>query len=229
MTPHICILGDLDVDEPARRAIEGARYHAASRLAAAPTFEWVGTDELNVADLGTKFQGLWVAPGSPYRDEARVEAALTRARTTDLPTFGNCGGFQHMLLEFARNVAGVTGARHAENQRGPGPAVIAALACSLKGLTEELTVVPGTKLAALVGEGALVGRYFCNYAVDLAFVPVLEAAGLVWTSFAPDDQPRSFELPGHRFSLGCLFQPALDSRSDRPNPVIAGFLNEVMR
>ena len=229
MTPHICILGDLGLDEPARRAIDAARHHAAPRLAAAPTFEWVATDKLNVADLGTKFQGLWVAPGSPYLDEARVEAALTQARTTDLPTFGNCGGFQHLLLEFAQNVAGVAGARHAENQRGPGPEVISLLSCSLKGLTEELTVVPGTKLAALVGEGAVMGRYFCNYAVDPAFVPVLEAAGVVWTSFTPDGQPRSFELPGHRFFLGCLFQPALDSQADRPNTVIHGFLTEVMR
>jgi len=228
MNRHICILGDQDPTQQARRAIDIARDHAAGRLAVAPTFEWVATDELNLADLGTRFQGLWVTPGSPYKDEARVAEALTLARTTGLPTFGNCGGFQHMLLEFARNVAGIAGARHAENQPGPGPVVIAALACSLKGLTEELTIVPGTKLEGFVGVGPLVGRYFCSYAVDEAFVPILEASGVRWTSFA-DGQPRSFELPDHRFFLGCLFQPALDSQQDRPNPVIQGFLSEVMR
>ena len=228
MKNHVCILGDLNPGEQARSAIDAARSHTVAGLRSAPTFEWVATDRLDLDDLGTRFQGLWVTPGSPYRDEDRVAAALTLARTSNLPTFGNCGGFQHMLLEITRNVAGVAGARHAENQTGPGPVVIAALACSLKGLTEELTIVPGTKLAAFVGEGSLVGRYFCSYAVNEAFVPALAQAGVQWTSFA-GDQPRSFELPGHRFYVGCLFQPALDSDRDRPNPVIAGFLREVMR
>lgn len=228
---RICILGDYDPAMPTHRALDAARDHAASTLAMPITFEWVATDALNLGDLGTRFQGLWVAPGSPYRDEARVLAGLQRARTIDLPTFGNCGGFQFMVLEFARNVAGIEGARHAESSGDTrsGPAVIAPLACSLKGLSETLTVVSGTKLARLVGSGTMLGRYFCSYGVDPAYSPRLEASGLVWTSTDAQGHPRSFELPGRRFYLGCLFQPALDSEAGRPHPVIVGFLKHVLR
>jgi CTP synthase (UTP-ammonia lyase) len=230
MMPTICILGDHDPAMPTHRALEAARNHAAAALSRPVSFEWVATDALNLDDLGTRFQGLWVAPGSPYRDEARVLRALTRARESDLPSFGNCGGFQFMVLEFARNVAGVTGARHAESEKvegDNGPTVVSPLACSLKGLTETLMVIPATKLAGLVGSGSIVGRYFCSYGVNSAFGPPLERAGLVWTSFNAEGEPRSFELPSQRFYLGCLFQPALDSEAGRPNPVIVGFLNEV--
>lgn len=228
---NVCILGDYDPAMPTHRALDLARDHAALALSAHITFEWVATGALNLSDLGTRFQGLWVAPGSPYRDESRVLSALQRARTTDLPTFGNCGGFQFMVLEFARNVVGIEGARHAESPQdsGSGPVVIVPLACSLKGLTETLTVVPGTKMGRLMGSGTMLGRYFCSYGVDPAFGPALLAAGLVWTSTDAQGHPRSFELPGHRFYLGCLFQPALDSEAGRPHPAIVGFLREVLR
>ena len=133
-----------------------------------------------------------------------------------------------MVLEFARNVAGLVDARHEESEGEGGPTVIRALACSLKGQSEVLTVVSGSLLSRLVGAGPLVGRYFCSYGVDPAYAPGFEVAGLRWTSRNPDGEPRSFEVNGHRFYLGCLFQPALDSEAERPNPLIVGFLNEVL-
>ena len=133
-----------------------------------------------------------------------------------------------MVLEFAQHVGGLPDARHEESDGAGGPRVIHALACSLKGQSEALTVLPGSLLSQLVGAGPLVGRYFCSYGVDPAYAPGLEVAGLRWTSRNLDGEPRSFEIVGHRFYLGCLFQPALDSAAESPNPLIVGFLNEVM-
>lgn len=228
MSAHLCILGDYDPKMPTHHALDAARNHAALVLSERVDSEWVATDELNLGDLGSRFQGLWVAPGSPYRDEPRVLAALARARTTNLPTFGNCGGFQFMVLEFAQHVVGLADARHEESGGEVGPTIIRALACSLKGQSEVLTVFPGSLLSRLVGAGPLVGRYFCSYGVDPAYAPALQVAGLRWTSSNPDGEPRSFELAGHRFYLGCLFQPALDSAAEDPNPLIVGFLSEVL-
>jgi CTP synthase (UTP-ammonia lyase) len=225
----ICILGDYDAKMPTHRALDNSREEALTGLTGEMLFEWVATDELSLADLGSRYQGLWVAPGSPYRDEARVGAALMYARRNQLPTFGNCGGFQFMVLEFARNVAGLDDAYHAESESGPGDEVIAPLACSLKGQTEPLIVAAGSRLAEVVGAGTMTGHFFCSYGIGPSYVPVLEKAGLVWTSRNTEGQPRSFELPGHRFYLGSLFQPALDSEAGRPNPLIRAFLEEVAR
>src|SRR5262245_52625841 len=74
---------------------------------------WIGTDSPEVARIG-EADALWVVPGTPYRNDAAVYAAITAARTSGQPFLGTCGGFQYTVVEFARNVAGIAGADHAE-------------------------------------------------------------------------------------------------------------------
>ena len=57
---------------------------------------------------------MWIAPASPYRSMRGALEAITFARSHDLPLLGTCGGFQHVVIEFARNVAGIPDAAHAE-------------------------------------------------------------------------------------------------------------------
>jgi CTP synthase (UTP-ammonia lyase) len=58
---------------------------------------------------------VWAVPGSPYVNDEAAYAATTHARTTGQPFLGTCGGFQYAMVEYARNVAGCTGAGHAED------------------------------------------------------------------------------------------------------------------
>lgn len=60
------------------------------------------------------FDALWIAPGSPYQSMRGALEAITFARIHDLPLLGTCGGFQHVIIGFARNVAGIPDAAHAE-------------------------------------------------------------------------------------------------------------------
>src|ERR1044072_5822437 len=55
------------------------------------------------------FDGIWVVPGSPYKDAENVIAGVTTARERENPFLGTCGGFQHAILELARNLAGIEG------------------------------------------------------------------------------------------------------------------------
>ena len=59
---------------------------------------------------------LLIAPGSPYRNMDGALSAITYARTRDVPLLGTCGGFQHIVVEYARNVLGVArrGARRVQ-------------------------------------------------------------------------------------------------------------------
>ncbi|MEU6742111.1 glutamine amidotransferase-related protein [Streptosporangium sandarakinum] len=77
---------------------------------------WIPTDE---ADGLEGFDGIWMLPGSPYRSEAGAVNAARTAREHGIPFLGTCGGFQHTLLEYARDVLGLRVA-HAENDPDAG-------------------------------------------------------------------------------------------------------------
>src|SRR5262245_60477073 len=83
----------------------------ALRVHVAPT--WISTADLTVDRL-RDFSALWIAPGSPYKSLSNTLAAIRHARECGIPCLGTCGGFQHMILEFARNALGFVDAQHAE-------------------------------------------------------------------------------------------------------------------
>ena len=101
------------------------------------------------------FAGIWMVPGSPYRDREGALAAVRTARERGIPFLGTCGGFQHAILELARDVCGIEDAWHAEyGEVGDGVApVIVELECSLVGHEGAIEYTPGTRMAEIAGAG----------------------------------------------------------------------------
>lgn len=176
------------------------------------------------------FDGLWVLPGTPYRDAQAVYEAIRFAREEGMPILGTCGGFQHMAVEFARNVAGIPGAGHAESDADSEAVVVGPLACGLVGEERTVTAVPGTYLAALCGTEPFTGFHWCSYGLAGGYTDRLGAAGLVIGAFAPDAGVEAFELPDHPFYLATLFQPQVGS-SERTelHPLLAGLVEASRR
>ncbi|WP_164714151.1 glutamine amidotransferase-related protein [Chitinophaga rhizosphaerae] len=58
-------------------------------------------------DIFQRHQGFRIAPGSPYNSMAGAWRIIKHARKNNIPTPGTCGGSQHMVIEFARNLAGI--------------------------------------------------------------------------------------------------------------------------
>jgi CTP synthase (UTP-ammonia lyase) len=213
----IAALGDRDPAYVTHREID-----AAMRLAPAGVeIRWVPTPGAQV----DAFDGLWVLPGTPYRDDEAVLAAIRFAREEGMPILGTCGGFQYMAVEFARNAAGIAGAAHGETDPNGDAMVVSALACSLVGEERTVTAVPGTRLAALCGTEPFTGFHWCNYGLAGGYADRLAAAGLVIAAHAEDAGVEAFELPGNRFYVATLFQPQVgsSSRSDL-HPVLAGLV-----
>jgi CTP synthase (UTP-ammonia lyase) len=184
---------------------------------------WLPTTDL-VPEDASAFDGVWVVPGSPYSDEARVVSAIRVARTSGTPLLGTCGGYQHMVLELARNVVGLA-VRHAESPVvGGGPtstALITELSCSLKGRSGQVDVLTGTRAAAVLGEQSF-ERFHCSFGLTAADAAPLVAAGLVVSGTSPDGEPRVVELAGDAFWMGTAFQPELADA--QPHPVIDAFV-----
>jgi CTP synthase (UTP-ammonia lyase) len=217
MSTAIAALGDRDVSFLTHREIDAA-------IALEPRIRWVATDGGDV-DRIDAFDGLWVLPGTPYRDDAAVMAAIRFAREQGMPVLGTCGGCQYMAVEFARNAAGIAGAAHAETDPDGETLVAAALACSLVGQERTVVPVPGTRLAALCGSEPFTGFHYCNYGLAPGIEERLEAAGLVIAAHAQDAGVEAFELPDHPFYMATLFQPQVgSSRAEAVHPLLAALV-----
>jgi CTP synthase (UTP-ammonia lyase) len=184
---------------------------------------WVPSEDAADPDALAGFDGIWLLPGSPYRSQAGGIAAARAARQRGIPFLGTCGGFQHALLEVARNVGGLAGVEHAEYDPDAEQLLIVELACSLVGHEQPVHLVPGSLVAAIMGTDRTVERYLCAYGLDQRYLDRLRAAGLRFTGADDDGAVRVAELPGHPFYLATLFQPELAGDGSRPHPIITAF------
>lgn len=236
MTAAIALVGDRCDSVIAHQAIPRALALANAASGAAATWAWIGTNEINAATNPpalartggslADFAAIWVVPGSPYANLAGALAAIRFARESGRPFLGTCGGFQHALIEFARDVCGVPDADHAETATSTDrpSLVITPLHCSLVGQTGRITFVSDSQLYAIFdGRPALEG-YHCSYGLNPAWRNRLEAAGLRFTGFDPNAEVRAVELPGHPFFVGTLFQPERSALRNEPHPLITAFV-----
>jgi CTP synthase (UTP-ammonia lyase) len=217
---RIGVLGDRNPDYPTHRELDAALGLLPPDVQAG----WWPTDAIRPDQLPAQLDGLWLAPGTPYADDAAVLAAIGVARRRHLPFLGTCGGFQYAIWEYAREVAGVPDAAHAELDPQAERPVIRALPCSLVDRTRPVTPRPGTLLARICGPEPFEGSHWCNYGLAPDRVQALQAAGLVVGADAPDAGIEAVELPGHPFFLATLFQPQVGSAaSGRLHPLLDAF------
>jgi CTP synthase (UTP-ammonia lyase) len=189
---------------------------------------WIPSEDAVAPGSLDGFDGIWLAPGSPYRSEEGAVAAAGTARTLGIPFLGTCGGFQHALLEFARTVCGITGAAHGESGAPGDDLVIVPLTCSLVGHEGAVRITPGTLAERILGVDRTVERYHCSYGLNRAHLDTLAAHGLRFSGHDDEGDVRIAELPEHPFFLGTLFQPELAGDGTRPHPVIRAFAAAVV-
>ena len=101
------------------------------------------------------------------------------------------------------------------------------LACSLVGTEQSVTILPGTRAAALYGVAKSVEDYYCSYGVNPAYRVRLEASGMIVSGLGDEGEIRIVELPGHDFFLATLFLPQTRSAPGAPHPLLAGFADAV--
>lgn len=220
--PRLALVGDRSPGVRAHARIPRLVEALRTRDGLAVDPYWLATE--NVEPGGVRgFDGVWLVPGSPYRSEQGALAAVRDAREHDIPFLGTCGGFQHALLEFARDVCGLTGVAHAENDPEAEECLIVALACSLAGHEVAVRVEPGSLAEAALGSDRTVERYLCAYGPAGRHLATLEAHGLRFSGRDDAGDVRVVELPGHPFFLATLFQPELAGDGSRAHPVVRAF------
>ena len=163
-------------------------------------------------------------PGSPYRDDRAVYSAITTARISGQPFLGTCGGLQYAVVEFARNVAGMREAAHAETDPHGHTLVVDHLQCSPIGQQRSVTPVAGTRMYDFCGPQSFTGFHWCNFGVAPTHLKQLAVHGLVVSAVADDAGVEALELREHPFFVATLFQPQVGClAAGRVHPVIAAF------
>ncbi|MDB6169958.1 MAG: synthase [Verrucomicrobia bacterium] len=209
MKIRIALVGDYSPGVIAHQAIPRALELAAAAEGRQVTWDWRHT--ASIPDTGHElddFAAVWVVPASPYARPEGALSAIRWARENRRPLLASCGGFQHLLIEFARHCAGIDGADHGETNPAGDRLVVAALACSLVEQEGPIRFSTGSLLRRWYGRDTATEGYHCRYGLNAAYRAQLEAAGLRFTAFDDEGEIRGAELPAavHPFFVGTLFQ-----------------------
>lgn len=223
---RIGVVGDYRDDSETHRATDAAVEHAAEGHGWTAEVTWIPTPDLEgtAAQTLARFHALWIAPGSPYQSMQGALDAITYARTRDIPLLGTCGGFQHVVIEFARSVVGIADAEHAEHDPTASRLLINALACSLVGKVMDVTLVEGSAAHRAYGATSATERYYCRFGLNPHYVEPLIRGGLVVSGTDQDGEARIVELPSLRFFVATLFVPQTSSARGAPHPLISAYL-----
>ena len=155
-------------------------------------------------------------------------AAVTTAREREIPFLGTCGGFQHAILELARDLAG-SRTRTTPSTALTDTDVIVELECSLVGHEGPIHYTPGTLIARDRRRRAqrralpLRLRHRARATSSRSSAPASSSAPTTTTA-----RRARWSSPDHPFFLGTLFQPELAGDGTRAHPVIRAFAEAVV-
>src|SRR2546423_622696 len=170
---RIGLIGDLSEAVIAHRGIRLSLELAAKTIGSPIAPVWLDTRECERASF-QEFHAFWCVPGSPYHSMDGALRAIRYARENHLPFLGTCGGFQHALIEYARNVRGWAEADHAETNAQGSLLVISRLACSLAEAKGCVAFTDGSGIGQVYGEPEATERYNCNFGLNLKFATSLQ-------------------------------------------------------
>lgn len=222
-TIKIGLIGDYNSSVPAHQAIPPALQLAADLLQIGVRCEWVPTGEVTSNSRISAYDGLWCVPASPYKSMEGALLAIRFARENGISFLGTCGGFQHAVVEYARNVLGWSDADHGETAMESTRLVISPLECSLVEVTGQVRLFPKTRIRAAYGAAETNEGYRCRYGLNPDFQLALTAGPLRASADDETGEVRAVELDDHPFFVATLFQPERAALKGRPLPLVVAF------
>lgn len=224
MSCKIVLVGDYNPEVPAHQGILLSLDKVVSELGLSIQFEWLPTRDIQDEAQFQDYQGIWCVPSTPYENTDGALLSIHFARTHNIPFLGTCGGFQHAIVEYARNALAMHQADHSENNPNAEQAVIAPLACSLVEVTEEVTLFDGSRIAEIYGKTSIFEGYRCNYGLNPEFKEALLQGPLVASANDATTEIRAVELTNHPFFIATLFQPERAVLSGEVSPLVKAFV-----
>ncbi len=209
---------------------------------------WVPSDGCATAEGAARLladvDGVVIPGGFGIRGTEGKIGAVRYAREHQIPTLGLCLGLQCMVIEVARNLAGLDGADSSEFEPDSPHPVIATMAEQVAIVSGEgdlgasmrlgaypADLRPGSVVAKLYGQTRVSERHRHRYEVNNSYRAQLEEAGLVISGTSPDGRLVEFvELPGdvHPYFVATQAHPELKSRPTKPHPLFVGLVDAAL-
>ncbi len=229
---QVALVGDYNIKSLAHQAIPLSIDLARIALSIPVDFSWIPTESLesNNASSLLKYQAIWCIPGSPYKSMSGALQAIKFARESKIPFLGTCGGFQHTILEYARNVLLLPESDHLESNPDTPFPLISPLICSLVGSEGSIILQSGSQIEKIYGQRHVTETFNCNYGVNPVYQYLLEKTSkLHITGVDSSENVRVVELDDHPFFIATLYQPERLAFTGSCHPLIIAFIQEASR
>ncbi len=233
----IAVCGKYVTLKDAYKSIIEAFVHAGVHSDAEVRLVWVSSEDIKRSGAERLLQdvdGLLIPGGFGERGvEGKIEA-IHYVRENNIPFLGICLGMQCAVIEFARNVCGLSDAHSYEFYRDLKHPVIHLMA-DQEGVTElggtmRLGAYPcilteGSKTYEAYGRKEISERHRHRYEVNNAYREMLTEKGLLLSGLSPDERlVEVAEVPSHRWFVAVQFHPELKSRPTRAHPLFREFV-----
>ena len=241
----IAIVGKYTGLKDAYKSLIEALQHGGMANNIQVRLKWIESESFESSDptpILDDVHGILVPGGFGERGAEGKILAARFARTRKVPYFGICFGMQMAVIEFARNIVGLSGAGSSEF--GPAEVPIVGLmtewmdgnqlqrrseGSDLGGTMRlgayDAALTPGSIVSSIYGNDRISERHRHRYEVNVGYREQLEAEGLRFSGNSPDGLlPEIIELPDHPWFIGVQFHPELKSRPFDPHPLFASFI-----
>ncbi len=241
-TVHIGLVGKYVALHDAYLSVAEALRHAGYYHQVQVEIKWIDSEGItreNYREQLAGLEGILVPGGFGGRGIQGMILAAQYAREEGLAYFGICLGMQVAVIEYARNVAGLSCADSGEFDAGCAHKVIDFMPGQSdevdKGGTLRLgaypcRIMPGTVMERCYGKGLISERHRHRYEFSNDYRELLQERGLVISGTSPDGRlVETVELPDRPFYVGVQYHPEFKSRPNAPHPLFRGFIGAAMK
>ena len=223
-------------------SVAEALNHAGYKLDSKINIEWIDSETITAENYETLFEtvdGILVPGGFGNRGIEGKILAAGFARRNNVPYLGICLGMQVAVIEYARNVLGLTDANSREFDENSAHRVID----FMEGQSDEIAkggtlrlgsypchIVPGTVMERCYKSELIHERHRHRYEFNNDYRKAFKDAGLVISGLSPDGLlVETVELEESPFFVGVQYHPEFKSRPNRPHPLFSGFIGAAIK
>lgn len=238
---EIGVIGKYIELKDAYKSIAESFIHAGAYNLCLVKLRWIHSEDLEVSsipELLSGLAGILVAPGFGERGIEGKISAIRFARENAIPFLGICLGMQCAVIEFARNVLGLSNAHSTEMNPNTNAPVIhlqeGQRNVTQKGGTMRLGAYPcriaeGSKAAMAYQRAEISERHRHRYEFNNEFQKQFETSGMLASGVNKDQGlVEIVEIPAHPWFIGVQFHPEYKSTVDNPHPLFIDFVKAAL-
>lgn len=234
---HIGLVGKYVELHDAYLSVAEAMRHAGYSLNTHIKIHWISSELINdetAKEYLKDLDGIIVPGGFGNRGIEGMISAVRYARENNIPLFGICLGMQVIVIEYARNIAGLKGANSGEFDKKTPYKVIN----YMPGQNDEVNkggtlrlgsypclIKPNTTMSRSYKCECINERHRHRYEFNNEYRGILENKGLTLSGLSPDNLlVETVEITNHPFYVGVQFHPEFKSRPNKPHPLFLSFI-----